>query len=132
LTDASRDRRGRPVEWGAVGAAFWRYFTGHTLQWLSSPRIDARHYHEQERLYVEWIEGMRRAGVPAPNLMVACLLWLAGIGFALRVRRRWLWVLVLFTIAWMVRAFFVDHEEDRDEDPAFEVPLPGDETVLSQ
>ena len=112
VTDEWPDPARRSVDWGTVGAGLWRYAVDQTMQFVESPHIDSRHYREQERLYVAWVEGMARAGMPSPNLMVACLLWLAGIGYAIWLPRRWLWGFGLGTLAWMARAFFVNHRED--------------------
>ena len=101
------------MNWTAFGTGTWRYCYDHVAQMVRSPRLDAEHYREQERIYVEWIESMRRAGVPAPNLMLACFLWLCGIACTRMFSRWWLRGLVAATLAWMVRAFFVP-TEDRD------------------
>ena len=67
----------------------------------------------QELLYVEWVAEMGRSGVPAPNLLLACFFWCTGAGFALVMPRRWLCALVVATVAWMARAFFVRRDGPR-------------------
>ena len=116
------------VDWTALGEACARYLRDHTLQFVKSPRLDARHYDEQERMYAEWVERSGRAGVPAPNLMVACLLWLCGVAMAFTLRRRWILLAMLATVAWMARGFVVASrspgEALADENPPTEAPLP--------
>ena len=100
------------MDWNAIGNSFFRMETRSWSQVAASPRLDRRHYTEQERIYTDWLASLRPAGVVAPNLTIACVLSLAGVAMTWVLPRKWTWLMVLLTLGWIARGFTLSQKAD--------------------
>jgi len=95
------------MDFAAIGRGLIQMKQASLAQVVESPRLDLRHYTEQEQIYTDWVQSLGEAGVVAPNLMVACLVGIACMVWGMLLPRRWTWLLVLTTLAWAARSAIV-------------------------
>ena len=93
----------RGVNWSGIARGYVDMERKSIAHFLDSPRFDRGHYQEQERMYRDWLSGLKRSGIDAPNLMIAATMWLGGVAFVALLPRSWVRVFVIATIAYVLR-----------------------------